>query len=184
MFMLKLRATSKKDSSFEVGIDKKLIPSLALVALVISTIGFFVNFLMRLDHLVSIVSGIAILIYFLLYISSRKTKYLMIVKWVLVIFSIILFNFLWYYNNGSRGPALYIFVIIYSFFIFVFSGKGKLVLSVIASLNILILFLVEFNNPDVVGHYYTDHDRISDVYSRSEERRVGKECRSRWSPYR
>ena len=22
-----------------------------------------------------------------------------------------------------------------------------------------------------------------DIYSRSEERRVGKECRSRWSPY-
>ena len=29
-------------------------------------------------------------------------------------------------------------------------------------------------------------DRIAEspeVYSRSEERRVGKECRSRWSPY-
>ena len=24
---------------------------------------------------------------------------------------------------------------------------------------------------------------IRDVYDRSEERRVGKECRSRWSPY-
>ena len=26
-------------------------------------------------------------------------------------------------------------------------------------------------------------DQRSDIYSRSEERRVGKECRSRWSPY-
>ena len=24
---------------------------------------------------------------------------------------------------------------------------------------------------------------IEDLYNRSEERRVGKECRSRWSPY-
>ena len=28
----------------------------------------------------------------------------------------------------------------------------------------------------------TERDRY-EIYSRSEERRVGKECRSRWSPY-
>ena len=28
-----------------------------------------------------------------------------------------------------------------------------------------------------------DSGRTSEAYSRSEERRVGKECRSRWSPY-
>src|ERR1051326_6439683 len=27
------------------------------------------------------------------------------------------------------------------------------------------------------------HDQIEDICDRSEERRVGKECRSRWSPY-
>ena len=26
-------------------------------------------------------------------------------------------------------------------------------------------------------------DKAAEVFSRSEERRVGKECRSRWSPY-
>ena len=29
----------------------------------------------------------------------------------------------------------------------------------------------------------TTRNRIQTVYTRSEERRVGKECRSRWSPY-
>ena len=29
----------------------------------------------------------------------------------------------------------------------------------------------------------TDPDREGEAISRSEERRVGKECRSRWSPY-
>ena len=33
--------------------------------------------------------------------------------------------------------------------------------------------------PDV-GGYYGTHNR---TVGRSEERRVGKECRSRWSPY-
>src|SRR3989449_8945462 len=38
--------------------------------------------------------------------------------------------------------------------------------------------------PDIPGFHYHDKRRRSDVYfPRSEERRVGKECRSRWSPY-
>src|SRR2546423_251259 len=43
---------------------------------------------------------------------------------------------------------------------------------------------VEFDNGDM---YVDGHTAASDVrdefVSRSEERRVGKECRSRWSPY-
>ena len=31
--------------------------------------------------------------------------------------------------------------------------------------------------------YFQDDKAASEIYMRSEERRVGKECRSRWSPY-
>ena len=38
---------------------------------------------------------------------------------------------------------------------------------------------IEFHNFDVSKNYV----RLLDLLLRSEERRVGKECRSRWSPY-
>ena len=38
----------------------------------------------------------------------------------------------------------------------------------------------DFNFPGQKSVY---HGKVRDVYNRSEERRVGKECRSRWSPY-
>src|SRR5256885_7737937 len=42
--------------------------------------------------------------------------------------------------------------------------------------------------PAMLRGLYKDHDRYVQTYwsrfeDRSEERRVGKECRSRWSPY-
>ena len=163
--MTKFFTRLRKEDGFEGSIDKELVPSLSLIALVISVIGFFINFLMKLNHLVSLVTGIAIAVYFVLYIYSRRERYQTITKWILVIFSILLLNLLWYYNNGSHGPALYIFVIIYSFFILVFSGREKLVLSIVASINVVTLFLIEYKNPNVVGHYYSDHDRIIDVYT-------------------
>ena len=36
---------------------------------------------------------------------------------------------------------------------------------------------------EVVEKHYVDSLSIVKVMNRSEERRVGKECRSRWSPY-
>lgn len=163
--MDKILSWLSRENGFEENIDAELVSSLSLVALIISLVGFFVNFLMRLNHLVSLIVGVSIIVYFTLYKFSKKEKYQTITKWTLIVFSITLLNLLWYYNNGSRGPALYIFVIIYSFFILVFSGKQKIILTGIASLNVIILFLLEYRNPNMVGHYYSNHDRIIDVYT-------------------
>ena len=42
----------------------------------------------------------------------------------------------------------------------------------------------KYRNPILYADY-SDPDaiRVGEDYFRSEERRVGKECRSRWSPY-
>ena len=37
--------------------------------------------------------------------------------------------------------------------------------------------------PDDSGLFLSEHGGLSHARLRSEERRVGKECRSRWSPY-
>ena len=38
-------------------------------------------------------------------------------------------------------------------------------------------------DPLVVSTYGFNKQKFRDILFRSEERRVGKECRSRWSPY-
>ena len=46
-------------------------------------------------------------------------------------------------------------------------------------------YQTRYSDIDINGHVnsikYIEH--ILDLFPRSEERRVGKECRSRWSPY-
>src|SRR3712207_1292720 len=59
------------------------------------------------------------------------------------------------------------------------------------NLNFGLGLLVGMNTEEVrsilaheFGHFSQDSMRVGEtVYARSEERRVGKECRSRWSPY-
>ena len=43
--------------------------------------------------------------------------------------------------------------------------------------------LFDNKNPCVLDIGFGDGKLLSNIAKRSEERRVGKECRSRWSPY-
>ena len=46
------------------------------------------------------------------------------------------------------------------------------------------LLLAMYKKKDTICHFLLDEKQITyDDILRSEERRVGKECRSRWSPY-
>ena len=42
---------------------------------------------------------------------------------------------------------------------------------------------IELEQVEDIDALIEDLDKINEVHRRSEERRVGKECRSRWSPY-
>ena len=42
---------------------------------------------------------------------------------------------------------------------------------------------LDYNEKHKLGEYITGSLETKDINQRSEERRVGKECRSRWSPY-
>ena len=47
----------------------------------------------------------------------------------------------------------------------------------------MIIFMLVIPILDIVQIYYQDIIKFNGEMGRSEERRVGKECRSRWSPY-
>ncbi len=146
-------------------LQKRILAPMALVGIIISFIGFFVNLLIHLDVQVSIVTLFSFIVYLVSYYLSKKEKYFVLSRWVLLIFSLLIINMLWYFNYGSHGPALYLFVIIYSFFIFVFDKKESFILSFIAGINVLVLFYLEYRYPDIVSNYPSDHARILDVYT-------------------
>ncbi len=43
--------------------------------------------------------------------------------------------------------------------------------------------LIAFGIYRKINSVEIDNETVADITQRSEERRVGKECRSRWSPY-
>ena len=66
----------------------------------------------------------------------------------------------------------------------VLSWSRELAKSTIVFICIMYLVLTKRKrNVLLVSNSHENATRLLDPYKRSEERRVGKECRSRWSPY-
>ena len=66
----------------------------------------------------------------------------------------------------------------------IFAGLVALVLSLLMRLQIGFPDTFSWITPYSYYQFVTLHGMIMVIYAeRSEERRVGKECRSRWSPY-
>ena len=55
--------------------------------------------------------------------------------------------------------------------------------AIFIGLLVFILMTVFIVTTGFLGRYYMSHKQKDLIEMRSEERRVGKECRSRWSPY-
>ena len=48
--------------------------------------------------------------------------------------------------------------------------------------NVIIPTIAQMQNPDLIPEKIKEKLTHTGLWDRSEERRVGKECRSRWSP--
>ena len=81
---------------------------------------------------------------------------------------------------------------IFNFWVFMLGGLlvGKLTGAIRDAKSTLILvfalaivYLVSETIVGLIGDRPSEKKKFPSIRSRSEERRVGKECRSRWSPY-
>ncbi|MBN1597795.1 MAG: HAMP domain-containing histidine kinase [Bacteroidales bacterium] len=73
-------------------------------------------------------------------------------------------NFGWFFNNGSSGPMLGIFILYLGFMVLIWEKRTLYILASITLLNITVLFFIEFYYTDIIELYASEHARLIDVY--------------------
>jgi len=99
------------------------------------------------------------------YYWAKSGKQMFLLKFLLTFLSLTFVNYLWVNNYGSHGPAPYFFVIISSLLIFIWERKQLLIVCSILLLNILLIFYLDYSNPQLISNYDSDIARIIDVYT-------------------
>jgi signal transduction histidine kinase len=121
---------------------------------------YFLGFGVVMLSLMAIISAI----FFCFYLIGRFKRINQLYYLLITFTYLAAINIAWYFNYGSRGPVLSMFIILYALFIFVWDKKMVLISSAIVFFNIIALFVLEWQNPEIAGNYPNEYFRISDVY--------------------
>lgn len=148
-----------------IGFENHFVILCCVLACIAFVIGFIVNVSLSLGLVLELLSAGGILFYSILYIIARFYRKYQLAKIVFIISVSIFLDLLWLSNYGSYGPIIYIYIVAYSGFLFLFSGKQLIAYTLYFFLNTTGMFLLEYLHPDYLGNYTDNVIRTLDVYS-------------------
>ena len=140
---------------------------LLLANLSISIILIFVtisNFSLGLKMFLVISTLVGVFLYLSIYLYGRFISRGSVFYWVLCILTICYVDLLWFFNYGSNGSIMPLFIVIYAFLILVFNKKYFFLISILLYTNLFCLFLVEFRFHTEIGSYTNLESRLIDNY--------------------
>ncbi len=148
---------NKSDYSFE----ENFLITCIIFSWAVVFFSIFTNYYAQLTISIYIIS---LIFYSLNFFLTRFRKYLLLAKYIFSIYTLLFCNFYWYYNYGSSGNAIYLFIIYFAFMVFIW--EKKILRTIIAAIfiNIVLLFAIEITFPDFLPVYPSHELRIVDSY--------------------
>ncbi len=165
-FLLESRNLTDNDNKGYINFEQKFILPLSFAGAIVSVIGFGINFIAGFNFILLIIPVLTTIFYVtIFYLAKYSQINIHLLKWILFIVTLLIINTLWVFNFGSKGPAVYLFILLYSFMIFMWKGKQLIIISSIVFLNLVILFLIDYYFPNFTGNYPSQQAKIIDVYT-------------------
>ncbi len=154
-----------REDSERVDFDKSFLLPLSIVGITISFASIVVNTFFSFNFNLYIIPYITLLFFIFTYYLGRKEKFVKPVKWFFIVTVFIATNFVWYYNYGSQSYWFFLLILLYSYLIFMMSGRQLFVISVILVVDLGAMFFYEYMHPDALGDYVDSRTRIVDTYA-------------------
>ena len=148
-----------------IGFENHFVILCCVLALMASCIGLVVNISLSLELVLILLTIVGVLFYTILYVLSRFFRFYRLVKITFIISVSIFLDLLWLSNHGSYGPIIYVYIVTYTGFLFIISGRQLLFYTIFFFINTTGMFFLEFTYPDLLGNYADITTRTLDVYS-------------------
>lgn len=136
----------------------------SLITAFFSLMNVFVNSALHLKLILIQLSAISFLMYVTVFLIGRFTRRELLLKWLFSGYSLLIINVLWFLNYGIKGPATFVYVILYSLLTFIWDERTLIKITVVLLLNICMFFLVDYLYPDLIGDYPSEASRRIDFF--------------------
>ncbi len=154
----------KPDSSERIDLDKGFLIPMSIVGVVISLVSIVINSFFKFDIVLYIIPIVSFFFFIFIFYFGKKEKFVKSAKWLFIITVLLTTNLVWYYNYGAQSYWIFILILLYSYLIFMMSGKQLLIISLVFLVNLTVLFIYEYLHPNALGDYASSRARIVDSY--------------------
>ncbi len=155
----------KPETSERIDFDKGFLIPLSLVGVVVSVVSIIINTFLEFSLVLYTIPIISLFFFIFIYYLGKNEKFVKPAKWFFIITVLLATNLVWYYNYGSHSYWIFLLVLLYSYLIFMMSGKQLLFISLVLLVNLSVLFIYEYLYPNALGNYTSNRARIVDSYA-------------------
>jgi len=145
--------------------EEKLLLFSPLSFSVFFLISFVFNLLMQLKDSIVITSFVGFVLFLIIFIVVRNIKRNDTVFFSVGLLMLLFMDVIWLVNYGSQGPVLQFILVFFSFLILLFRKKHYPIITVIIVLNVIGLYVLESEMPQITGNYSDTQARLDDSYS-------------------
>jgi len=145
----------------ELSVEKRLFNLAVFISLLVSFLSIAINIKLGLDTILHVIIGGGVIILLYIYLLSRIFQRFKV--WLFIIVSLIILSGSWLFNEGPKGSINYIYILAFVVFLSITNRSNHLKVSLVVSLNLILLYLIYYLKPDWVHPYQTTEIQESDL---------------------
>ncbi len=152
-------------NSVEFNFDHKFLNSIFFLIIVITFAATIINYFLGIGTAAVILTTVAFFTFLFLYWLSRHRRKPEVARWTGMILFLLLLVPLWFTNGGSKGPIIFVFIVLFSYILLMLDNLSKQILITLIVIEIALLLVMELVHPEWVVDYRSEITRNIDIFS-------------------
>lgn len=147
----------------EYSLEHRFFNSVSLFSALAACFASITNLALQLNLKLTLFTIISTFVLFVFYYLSRKRRIYKALITPFIIYSLIVLSTVWFFNAGSEGPVVFVYLVGLVLFVIITEGKNRIITISCFLLNLLFLFYLEKRFPNLITPYESDFIKFYDV---------------------
>lgn len=144
-------------------LEHRFFNSVSLFAALASCFASITNITLHLNFRLILFTSFSTIVLFAFYYVSRKRKIFKPLIAPFIIYSLIVLSSVWFFNAGSEGPVVFVYLVGLIIFVIITEGRIRHLVIIFFLLNLIVLFSIEQRFPNLIISYESDFIKFYDV---------------------
>lgn len=147
----------------EYSLEHRFFNSASLFSALAACFASITNIALQLSFQLTAFTSLSTLILFTFYYISRKKKLFKPLVSPFIIYSLIMLSIVWFFNAGSDGSVVFVYLVGLVLFVIITEGYNRIIVIFCFLLNLVILFYLERQYPNLITNYNSESIRFYDI---------------------